>query len=129
MEWKVDYIEGADVLVGTKLGRFAVADEAAFLDELFGHPLRRPSTGIVIVFGELDIRPIGPPEMRRVVELFRRRSDLLQGTRIALCCTTTVQFGLGRQFQSLASSTAEISVFRQQEPALEWLATASKSLT
>jgi len=81
-----------------------------------------PSLGILI--DETELRPsfVGPGDIGRFAEVWRR-STALPAARIAVFVTNPAMYGLNRMFQGLIGKKGEgrMSVFTDRERAIAWL--------
>ena len=90
------------------------------LDELNTLVRDDPSLGILI--DETELRPsfVGPGDIGRFAEVWRR-STALPASRIAVFVTNPAMYGLNRMFQGMADETKRIGVFHDRASATVWL--------
>jgi len=92
------------------------------LDELNTLVSQDPSLGILI--DETDLRPsfVGPGDIGRFAQAWRR-GTALPSSRIAVFVSNPAMYGLNRMFQGLIGHDGEgrMSVFTDRERAIAWL--------
>jgi hypothetical protein len=103
-------------------GRPDPAAIVRMLDELNTLVGQDPTLGILI--DETDLQPsfVGPGDIGRFAEAWRR-GTALPASRIAVFVSNPAMYGLNRMFQGLVGHKGEgrISVFTDRERAMAWL--------
>ena len=92
------------------------------LDELNAMVGQDPSLGILIDETELQPSFVGPGDIGRFADAWRR-GTALPTSRIAVFVSNPAMYGLNRMFQGLIGHKGEgrMSVFTERERAIDWL--------
>jgi hypothetical protein len=103
-------------------GRPEPAAIVRMLDELNALVIQDPLLGVLIDETELQPSFVGPGDIGRFAEAWRRGTGL-PASRIAVFVTNPAMYGLNRMFQGLIGHKGEgrMSVFTDRERALAWL--------
>jgi hypothetical protein len=103
-------------------GRPEPAAIVRMLDELNAMVGQDPSLGILIDETELQPSFVGPGDMGRFADAWRR-GTALPTSRIAVFVSNPAMYGLNRMFQGLIGHKGEgrMSVFTDRERAIAWL--------
>jgi hypothetical protein len=104
------------------VGRPEPAAIVRMLDELNAMVGQDPSLGILIDETELQPSFVGPGDIGRFAEAWRR-GTALPASRIAVFVSNPAMYGLNRMFQGLIGHKGEgrMSVFTDREQAIAWL--------
>ena len=96
------------------------------LEELYEHPDYRPEKGGIWDLRTVDSVSLTADEMLTIVEHIGKTRGPQPG-RTALIVGRDLEFGLGRMYQAYSESVVTFRVFRDWDPALEWVTTTEET--
>jgi hypothetical protein len=114
--------ESDQIVVVTLTGEVRFDTVTALLDELEDLGSSRRELAVLVDETEASPGLLGAPEIRRMVDHWRRATILRRG-RIAVVAPGLAMYGVNRMAQSFGGEDAEghIGVFKVREAATEWL--------
>ena|ERR1700682_5480410 len=118
----IEVSKDAPVIQVKIVGRPEPVAIVKMLDELNAIVGQDPSLGILIDETELQASFVGPGDMGRFADAWRR-GTALPASRIAVFVSSPAMYGLNRMFQGLIGHRGEgrMSVFTDRERAIAWL--------
>jgi hypothetical protein len=123
MNWATEYIEKERYVKIICDGFFSIVDHKGCFDQLFASDFWKPGMNLLFDNRDMTFGQVNADKMRIIAEYYRGVSRLLGKCRIALLMSSTLGYGLGRQFQTFAEDKgeSEIGVFSHEKSAVDWL--------
>jgi hypothetical protein len=123
MDWKITLMEDVGIIRVALCGDFAVDRYEPMLDELTSRKDFLPGVPILVDDREMNVAGVRAQEIERCSQIFASFGEKLGAARFAILANSVVQFGLARQFQSLAEAkgASPPHVFTNETDAVEWL--------
>ena len=123
MRWKIDLDSARGFVRAIQSETYSAAEEAKFLNEIFGSDFWRPGLSLMIDYSGLSIDNVESEDVENTSDLLCELEEHLGASRLALLCDTDDKFGVGRQFQMMVETQikGDVRVFRDEEAAIEWL--------
>ena len=123
MRWNIHFDEAKGFTRAYQSGEFSIADEALFLNDVFGSPGWKFGSPLMIDFCRLNVDKMRFEQVAASSGLMVQMANQVGPGRLALLCEDEEQFGLGRQFQLLTEFDLgrEIRVYRDENEAIDFL--------
>ena len=123
MKWTIKWLDSLKYVQVELFGIFSLADARFASSEIVENTNWKNGDSILIDITKLDMsnaRSCDIESMTRMMEPLDREICM---SKIALVGSSDIQFGLARQFQTLAEghTSAIIRAFRRASDAIEWL--------
>jgi len=129
MDWNIEFDSTHGFIRTRQSGSFSLAEEAAFLTDIFRSFHWKCGLPLLMDFSDLTVTSVGYVDVAAVGSFFSTFRTKLGPGKIALLCDDDEKFGLARQFQMLAEAEIgrQVRVFRDEAEAISYL-TAEKAV-
>ena len=123
MDWTVSFNEFCNAAVVRTRGVFNIADHGRMVADIVGRSEWRPGQRILFDHRELDFSGTRFEEMAAARDTHLAHESRIQNARSAILMKSMSDYGLGRQFQSLADGhvSAQMGIFDDEDAAKKWL--------
>jgi len=123
MNWNIEFDSTHGFIRTRQSGSFSLAEEAAFLTDVFRSPHWKYGLPLLMDFSDLTVTSVGYVDVTAVGSFFTTFRTKLGPGMIALLCDDDEKFGLARQFQIMCEADIgrEIRVFRDEAEAISYL--------
>jgi hypothetical protein len=123
MNWTVSFDQICGAAVVKTGGVFTVSDHRMMVADIVTREEWKPGQRILFDHRELDFGGARLEDMTSARDNHAAHEDLIQDARSAILMKSAADYGLGRQFQSLADGTvkAKLGIFADEAAAKDWL--------
>jgi len=124
MKWGFDFSEIKNRYLRVNIdGQLIIEEQKRMLDEITGLEAWHPEIPILFDNRKLDMSQANSQIIRRSVTVLIEFTKNLPKTKIAGLVATDLNFGFGRQFETLyeIENGASFRIFRDEKIAIEWL--------
>lgn len=123
MNWELECLKGSNYVKVTCKGAFSVEEHPECFKMLFASSCWKPGMNLLFDNRNYDFGYINLDRAKNVSEQYQRVSEQLGAGKMALLTKSTLNFGLGRQFELVSQYRlpGEIRVFKDEKATLDWL--------
>lgn len=129
MHWNIRFDADRNYTHAYQSGKFSLKDHTSFLNAILESPFWRPGNPLVIDYCSLEMEELDYDRLEATCQIMTLLNEKLGNGRLALLCDDDERFGVGRQIQSsiAAHVEKEISVFRDEDAAIDWVTCGSRA--
>jgi hypothetical protein len=130
VNWTVSFNEFCGAAVVKTGGVFNVSDHRLMVEDIVTRDEWKPGQRILFDHRALDWGGARLEDMTSARDNHAAHEDRIRNARSAILMKSAADYGLGRQFQSLADGTvsAELGIFADEASAKDWLCAPDEAL-
>jgi len=124
MDWTIEWLDEPGYVRVALSGPYSLDDIPLMVSDIGARQCWEPGRPLLIDDSRVDVVECKTRDIEKMSEIFSRLNDTFGESKVAVVAGSDLQYGLARQFQSLAeiNTLARIGVFRCECDAVEWLA-------
>ena len=123
MNWTIKYIKSDQYVKVTCNGNFSIEELPECFKKLFTSPFWKPGMNLLVDNQNLTLHLWNLEKMRTASDDYEIVSGQLGEGKMALLMKSCVNYGFGRQFQTLSEGKgqSEIRIFNDEQKAKDWM--------
>jgi len=123
MYWTIEWLDEPGYVRVALSGPYSLDDIPQMVSDIGARDFWRPGRSLLIDDSAVDVVNCTTYDIEKMSEIFSKLDDTFGKSKVAIVAGSDLQYGLARQFQSLAeiNTLAQIGVFRDACDAIHWL--------
>lgn len=124
MNWTVEYVKSQNLVKVKTAGIFTLGDQIKMIEDVISQKFWKPGLDVLVDHRKVDFDDTDVDFMRKASQNHEKYEKKIGSGNIALLMKSLTDYARGRQFELLTEKkvASKISVFTDEEKALNWLA-------